>query len=166
MIDSCGAGSFGEYSPHDDASSSYHPDSLTGHIFPEGQQSGLQQTNSTSISGPHATSAGREGPSSMRELGSSSNSHQRHPKSHPIQVTSEDIEHSLSEMELGLFSPAAEGSSTSSWQASQASMQPPRQQHAAARKANSRKPSFSAAQTGKTGDIAPSLKSDLAHFRS
>ena len=78
------------------------------------------------------------------------------PNSHPIRITGEDIEHSLSELDLSLFSPSGEDSAAASRQASQASMlsnQVPfaQQQQPGVSKAGSRRPSFLSTAAGKTG---------------
>ena len=145
LVNQC-AVSFGDLSPHDDASSSYAVDSLAGHIFPEVQQSSLYPIDDAG-GGSLRTDRGQAAASIRSRDISNSMSRGTRPNSHPIRVTGEDIEHSLSELDLGLFSPSVESAGPSFGQAAQA----PTQSQSAGIKPTSKRPSFSSASAGKTG---------------
>ena len=140
-------GSLGEFSPQEEASPSFQGDNLAGHIFPESHRSNLHTATSTADSGQHVDN------SSSQSLAMSQ---MMRPKSHPIRVTGEDIEHSLSELDLSMFSPSGEDTAAASRQASQSSMLNaqlpyPRHQQPAVTRRPSRNPSFSSAAPGKAG---------------
>ena len=145
--------SFGDLSPHDDASTSCTADSLAGHIFPEVQQSSLHPADDSSSA---SFSAGRGHAAASVNSRNSSNSmlQRRFLNSHPIQVTGEDIERSLSELDLGLFLPTAESAGLSFAQTSQTSSR----QQSAKQKPSNKRPSFSSASAGKTGQISSSTQ--------
>ncbi len=148
------AGSFGESSPHTEASPSFQGDNLTGHIFPESHQSSIYASESsmhaegsrlrTEASGSNRESSGSQSLAMSQVM---------RPKSHPVRVTGDDIEHSLSELDLSLFSPSGEDTATASRQASQSSMlnaQIPYTQHhqPGTSKRGSRSASFSSTSAG------------------
>ena len=137
--------SFGDLSPHDDASTSYAVDSLAGHIFPEVQQSSLYPVDDAS--GSSRTARGQAAASIRGRDTSNSMSRGTRPNSHPIRVTGEDIEHSLSELDLGLFSPSVESAGPSFGQAAQTSSR----SQSGGMKSTSKRPSFSSASAGRTG---------------
>lgn len=145
------AGSFGDFSPQDEAGPSFQGENLAGHIFPESHRSGLQTAFSTADSGSHTEGVGSQ---------SLATSQLMRPRSHPIRVTGEDIEHSLSELDLSMFSPSGEDTATASRQASESSMLNaqlpyPKQQQAAVSgssrgsRRGSRSASFSSVSAGK-----------------
>ncbi|DBA99837.1 hypothetical protein WJX77_011850 [Trebouxia sp. C0004] len=141
------SGSLGEFSPQEEASPSFQGDNLAGHIFPESHRSNLQTATSAADSGQHVDNSSSQS-LAMSQL--------MRPKSHPIRVTGEDIEHSLSELDLSMFSPSGEDTAASSRQASQSSMLHaqlpyPQHQQPAVTKRPSRNPSFSSAAPGKAG---------------
>jgi len=120
---------------------------LAGHIFPESHRSNLHTATSTADSGQHVDNSSSQS-LAMSQL--------MRPKSHPIRVTGEDIEHSLSELDLSMFSPSGEDTAAASRQASQSSMLNaqlpyPQHQQPAVTKRPSRNPSFSSAAPGKAG---------------
>lgn len=124
-------------------------DSPSGHIFPESHQ-------------PHLGSSSRltdaTGPSGSNRQGSQGSAvgRSRNPKSHPILVTGEDIEHSLSELDLGRLTPLGDETAGTSRQASQSSMLHqqipyPSQQHATGSRRGSRNASFTGGAAGRRG---------------
>ena len=94
----------------------------------------------------------------------------KNPKSHPIQVTGEDIEHSLSELDLGQLTPVADDTASTSRQASQSSMPHqipyPSQQHATSSKRGSRNASFTAASVGRQGTSGQHRRSSSGEEQS
>lgn len=80
-----------------------------------------------------------------------------HPRSHPIQLTGDDMERSLSELDLGQLTPAGDDTAATSRQASQSSMMNSEfldaRQHAA-RSSSSRPGSRPASFTGDTASRA------------
>ncbi|KAL3142922.1 hypothetical protein ABBQ38_003209 [Trebouxia sp. C0009 RCD-2024] len=107
------SGSFGAISPHDEASPSFAVDSA--HIFPESHHS---QLATSARPGDVPTSSGSQRDRSQTLV----ISQHMHPRSHPIQVTGDDMERSLSELDLGQLTPAGDDTAATSRQASQSSM--------------------------------------------
>lgn len=144
------AGSFGDGSPHEESSPSFAPDGAHGHIFPESHHSHLGTT-----SGPGDTAATSGSTRGGRQT--LTMSHPMDPRSHPIQVTADDMGRSLSELDLGEVTPAGDDTAATSRQASQSSMMnaqfvdAPQQKHAAVSRQGSRRASFSGDAAGKQG---------------
>ena len=144
------AGSFGDGSPHEEASPSFAPDSAHGHIFPESHHSHLATTSG--LGDTAATSGSTRGSRQTLTM-----SDPMYPRSHPIHVTADDMGRSLSELDLGQLTPAGDDTAATSRQASQSSMMnanfldAPQQQRAAVSRQGSRRASFSGDAAGKQG---------------
>lgn len=159
-------GSLGELSPQEEASPSFQGDNLAGHIFPESHHSNLHTPTSTADSGQHLDNSNSQS-LAMSQL--------VRPKSHPIRVTGEDIEHSLSELDLSMFSLSGEDTAAASRQASQSSMLNaqlpyPQHQQPPLTKRPARNPSFSSAAPGKAGKAGQHRRSGeeqpaTSHFK-
>ena len=144
-----GAGSFGDLSPHEEASPSFAHDSTHGHIFPESRHSHLA---TSSRSGDTAASSGSTRGSSQ----TLAMSQRMGPRSHPIHMTADDMGRSLSELDLGQLTPAGDDTAATSRQASQSSMANAQlldapQQRAAVSRHSSRHASFTAGAPGQQG---------------
>ncbi|KAL0021276.1 hypothetical protein WJX79_005975 [Trebouxia sp. C0005] len=160
------SGSLGELSPQEEASPSFQGDNLAGHIFPESHHSNLHTPTSTADSGQHLDNSNSQS-LAMSQL--------VRPKSHPIRVTGEDIEHSLSELDLSMFSLSGEDTAAASRQASQSSMLNaqlpyPQHQQPPLTKRPARNPSFSSAAPGKAGKAGQHRRSGeeqpaTSHFK-
>ena len=152
-----GAGSFGDVSPHEEASPSFAHDSAHGHIFPESHHSHLATS-----SRPGNTAASlRSNRGSTQTLAMSQ---RMDPRSHPIQMTADHMGRSLSELDLGQLTPAGDDTAATSRQASQSSMMSAQfldapQQRAAVSRQSSRQASF-------TGDAARKQGRAGQHRRS
>ena len=152
------AGEFADFSSQQEASQSYAHDSTNGHIFPESHHSQLGISSRASDTA-HTSSSNRDSSSSL----AFPPSYLSNPKSHPIQVTGDDIEHSLSELDLGQLTPAGDDIAATSRQASQSSMLTHQIPYAGQQPARgSRRGSRNASFTGVTG----SKQGKAGHRRS
>ena len=143
------AGSYGDVGSHEEASPSFAHDSAQGHIFPESHHSQLA-TSSRPADTAAASGSNRDGSQTLAM------SQRMGPRSHPIHVTGEDMERSLSELDLGQLTPAGDDTAATSRQASQSSMVghhflDGRKQHAAGSRQGSRHTSFTGSAAGGQG---------------
>ena len=144
-----GPGSFGDPSPHEEASPSFAHYSTHGHIFPESHHSHLA---TSSRPGDTAASSGSNRGSSQ----TLAMSQHMDPRSHPVHMTADDMGRTLSELDLGQLTPTGDGTAATSRQASQPSMVnaqflDTRQQRAAVSRQSSRQASFTGGAAGRQG---------------